>query len=122
MKVAVPLFKEKLSPRIDVADGFYFYNISEGVVHSKQSFLWSSDHPVRLITFLREQNIDTVLCGGCPGFIFRMLGCRGVEVVRGVTGVNEPDSLVDLWISGSLKASPGCPLCSKKRHRGGKRL
>jgi predicted Fe-Mo cluster-binding NifX family protein len=104
MLVAVCVFKGSVSPRLDVSDTLLIYLIDNGDVKGSESHSPVCDHPMQLISFLREKNVETVIVGGCPRFFLRMLIHHGVNVVYGVRG--EPDAVLTMFLQGKLERNP----------------
>jgi predicted Fe-Mo cluster-binding NifX family protein len=122
MKVAVPLFRNGVSPRIDIADSLLIYDIDNGIVKGKETCSLTFEHAAQLISILQKKQIARILCAGCPQFFLRMLYFYGVEVVPGVTG--DPEYIVKQWIDGKLSAVQlnglmGRSCAQRRRHRRG---
>jgi predicted Fe-Mo cluster-binding NifX family protein len=102
MKVGIMMFKEGISPRLDIADSLLIYDLdtNTGVAARRESCRLDFDQPFQLVSFLQEKGISTILCGGCPQFFWRMLFFYGFDVVPGVTG--DPEDLVKLLAAGKL--------------------
>ena len=124
MKVAIPLFRNGVSPRIDIADSLLIYDIDNGVVKRKEKCSLTFEHAAQLISILQKKQITRVICAGCPQFFLRMLYFYGVEVVPGVTG--DPEYIVKQLVEGKLSDIPlngftGRSCGHRRRHgRGGK--
>lgn len=104
MKVAISVFRNVVSPRLDSSDGLLIYDIDNDVVNKKEKCSLNFDQPAQLISILQKKKITTVICGGCPQFFLRMLFFHGVDVIAGVTG--NPDSIINVLMKGKLKALP----------------
>lgn len=124
MKVAIPLFRNGVSPRIDISDSLLIYDIDQGVVKGKEKCSLTFEHAAQLVSILQKNQVTRIICGGCPHFFLRMLYFYGVEVVPGVIG--DPELIVKQLVNGEL---PGIPLngfmgrsCGHRRRygRGGK--
>jgi predicted Fe-Mo cluster-binding NifX family protein len=113
MKVAIPLFRNGLSPRIDIADSLLIYDIDNGAVKKKETCGLTFEHAAQLISILQKKQITRIICGGCPQFFLRMFYFYGVEVVPGVMG--DPDHIVKQLVNGEL---PGIPLNRLRKRRG----
>ncbi len=88
MKIAVSIFKENVSPRLDIADSLWLYQIDKRI-HTAvliEKCIATYDQPTQLIEWLKEKNVTSVVCGGCPHFFLRMLLFHGIEVAPGLTG------------------------------------
>jgi len=124
MKVAIPLFRNGVSPRIDIADSLLIYDIDNGVVKRKEKCSLTFEHAAQLISILQKKQITRIICAGCPQFFLRMLYFYGVEVVPGVTG--DLEYIVKQLVDGKLSGTPlngftGRSCGYRHRHgRGGK--
>lgn len=115
MKVAVPIFRNGVSPRIDIADSLLIYDIDGGIVKSKEKCPLQFDQPAELISFLQEKEIEKVVCGGCPQFFSRMLYFYGFEVLPGLTG--EPEHIIKMLLNGKFASSPSNEPLGRGRRR-----
>ena len=104
MKVAIPLFRNGVSPRIDIADSLLIYDIDNGIVKGKETCSLTFEHAAQLIPVLQKKQITRIICAGCPQFFLRMLCFHGVEVVPGVMG--DPEYIVKQLIDGKLSDIP----------------
>jgi predicted Fe-Mo cluster-binding NifX family protein len=100
MKVAVTVFKNGVSPRVDIADSLLIYDIENGVIQDKEECHLVFDQPPQLISFLQEKQIAAIICGGCSKFFLRMLFFHGFDVMSGVTG--DPENIIQKLIDGTL--------------------
>jgi predicted Fe-Mo cluster-binding NifX family protein len=102
MKVAVTIFKEGVSPRLDIADSLWIYQIDKDreIATLKEKCGAACEQADQLIGLLKEKGISTVVCGGCPQYLLRMLTFHGVEIVPGVMG--EPGDIVNRLAQGKL--------------------
>jgi predicted Fe-Mo cluster-binding NifX family protein len=106
MKVAIPVFKSRVSPRIDVSDSLLVYDIHNGVLKQKVIPSLAFDYPAELVSFLQKNNIKQVICGGCPQFFLRALLFYGFDVAAGLSG--DPGHIMKLFVEGKLKNLPLC--------------
>jgi predicted Fe-Mo cluster-binding NifX family protein len=124
MKVAIPLFRNGVSPRIDIADSLLIYDIDNGIVKGKETCSLTFEHAAQIIPVLQKKQITRIICAGCPQYFFRMLYFYGVDVVPGVTG--DPENIVKQLIDGKFSDIPlngfmGGSCGHRRRHgRGGK--
>lgn len=90
MKVAVSMFKEGVSPRLDIADSIWIYQIDQnrGTATLQEKCGANCEQPTHLVELLKEKGINTIVCSGCPHFFLRMLVFHGikVELARGFIG------------------------------------
>lgn len=107
-----------MSPRLDITDSLLVYDIENHVVKEKEQCDLVFEQPAQLISFLQKKQVNTIVCGGCPQFILRMLSFYGIDVVPGLTG--DPESIVTMLINGKLNHSSSCARVSSgfNRQRG----
>lgn len=105
MKIAFSIFKENVSPRLDIADSLWLYQIDENTHTASliEKSIATYDQPTQLIGWLKEKNVTSVICGGCPHFFLRMLLFHGIEVAPCITG--DP-SIVALQIAQGAFQNP----------------
>jgi len=119
MKVAVSVFKNGVSPRLDIADSLLIYDIDadNGVVKQEETCQLMVEQPIELISILQRKEIKKIICGGCPQFFLRMLVFYGFDVVSGLTG--NPGHIVKMLADGKLTnlPSPG-PFGRRCKRRG----
>ncbi len=60
MKVAIPLFRNGVSPRIDIADGRLIYDIDNG---RKEKCSLTFEHAAQLISILQKNEIARIKGG-----------------------------------------------------------
>ena len=112
------MFKNGVSPRIDITDSLFIYNVEKGSVTGQEKCPLSFEQPAELVSLLQEKDIKKIICGGCPQFYLRALNFYRFDVVHGVSG--EPDRIIAQLIDGKLDSLPLSGPC--KRRRGDKGL
>ena len=101
MKVAIPLFGSRVSPRFDCAQRMLLVKIEDKEVVEKEEIWVARWNPLQRITRLTELGIDTVICGGISNFSVRMLANNGIRVISWITG--EAEEAIKLHLKGQLK-------------------
>jgi predicted Fe-Mo cluster-binding NifX family protein len=113
MKVAIPLFKDRISPRFDVCPEIWIIELKDGQVINQERWPMASFNIQQRLDQLTSGQVDKVICGGIDNFCFGQLGNRGIDVIHNVAG--EADKALNLFIRGGLR--PGL-YCNGKRGRG----
>lgn len=114
MKIAIPLFGTRISPRFDFSPEIRIITVEDGkVVHQENLLVAHLNLPQRLDQ-LASNGVNKVICGGIDGFCLNQLGSRGIDVVHNVVG--EAEIASDLFMKGRLQ--PG--FCCERR--GGRRF
>jgi predicted Fe-Mo cluster-binding NifX family protein len=102
---------------LDISERLLIYDIDYGVVKEKEECRPAFDQPFQLISTLRANGIKTIVCGGCPQFLLRMLFSNGFEVLPGITG--DPEHVVTMLADGTLDHGPPfIPFGGRRRNRG----
>jgi predicted Fe-Mo cluster-binding NifX family protein len=115
MKIAIPLFENRISPRLDCAKKALLVNVEEK--YKKVVLLKEEDFNIgdtsENIEFYISNKINVVICGGLSIEMQDMLVKHGIRVIPWVTG--EAQKALDLFIEGKLAS--GTMLCSGRRLR-----
>ncbi len=100
MKVAIPVFNERVSPRFDNAQMFIlFVAESESVVDREElcTQKWTLN---KKITTLVDRDIETIICGGIDRWSMRQFKRYGVRIYSWVTG--SVDDALSCFLKGQL--------------------
>jgi predicted Fe-Mo cluster-binding NifX family protein len=128
MKVAIPTFNSRVSPRFDFAAKVLIATIENGKVVDREHFALTNLNTIRRCSLLREQGVAVVICGGISNFSVRLLSENGIEVIPLVAG--ELEDVLEQFAVGHLVAPPTSFAQKKKgggyglrkgRCRGGRR-
>jgi predicted Fe-Mo cluster-binding NifX family protein len=114
MKIAIPIFGSRISPRFDFSPEMWIIEVERGEVVSQEKLTTANLNLPQRLEQITSNRVDKVLCGGIDGFSRNQLGCRGIDVVQDITG--DAEIVFDLFLRGRLR--PG--LCCEKR--GGRRM
>lgn len=124
MRIAIPTFGDRVSPRFDCSNSFCLISIENNNVIEKSNVLLPSNNPITGIEELIKLKVDLLICGAINGFTVRMLQDKGVKVIPWVIG--EVDKILNSYLSGELKpgftfAPDGRKFCRRMRiGRGGR--
>jgi len=104
MKIAVTYENGEIFQHFGHTEQFKIYEIAEGkVITSTVVPTMGSGHGT-LAGFLKEQNVDTLICGGIGGGAKMALDEAGIKLYGGVDGV--ADKAVEYLLENSLKYNP----------------
>lgn len=92
---------------------FKIYQVEEGQVTSAQVVDTNGSGHGALAGFLKDQGVDTLLCGGIGGGAKTALAQAGIELYGGVSG--SADQAVEDLLAGRLVFQPDI-LCSHHGH------
>ncbi len=102
MKIAIPTFATRVSPRFDCAQSVLMVTIDDGAATAREELAAGDWAPHERINRLLELGVDTVICGGIDRWSAASLQSSGVTVYGWVTGEVE-DALAAL-LRGDLDA------------------
>jgi predicted Fe-Mo cluster-binding NifX family protein len=116
MKIAIPLFGSRVSPRFGCEPEILIVDIEERKETNRQRFPTTGLGIPQRISLLSSLSVDTLICGGIDIFCLRSLSGRGFQVISGVIG--EADEVLNCFLSGKLRE--GQCVRGGRRFRGGK--
>jgi predicted Fe-Mo cluster-binding NifX family protein len=111
MKIAIPLFGTRISPRFDFSLEIRIITVEDGKVIHQENFPVAHLNLPQRLDQLTSNGVNKVICGGIDGFCLNQLGSRGIDVVHNVVG--EAEIASDLFMKGRLQ--PG--FCCERRGR-----
>jgi predicted Fe-Mo cluster-binding NifX family protein len=115
-KVAIPIFLDRISPRLDCARRMLILHIEKNRLLDKREMDISHWEPDEKITQLRHMGIEQVICGGLRLEDRIHLNRFGIRVASPIFG--EIDTVIDAFLKGALRW-PGCPCPRRQRRRNG---
>jgi predicted Fe-Mo cluster-binding NifX family protein len=117
MRVAVPVWGERVSPVFDVANRLLTTDIIGDDETSRSEFTLDEQEPARRAQRLVQLGVDVLICGAISEALETMLTAGGVQVVARICGPAE--EVLQAFVSGRLAGDaylmPGC--CSRGRIR-----
>jgi predicted Fe-Mo cluster-binding NifX family protein len=114
MKIAIPVFHTKVSPRFDQTQGFVLLETESDKVVTRQNLStkgWSVFEKMKQLLAL---GVDTLICGGIDRTSIQYLSDKGVNVYSWVTG--EVNDAVICFLNDKME--PGIILGSHGRMKG----
>ena len=102
MKIAIPAFHSKVSPRFDTAQELVVLEVTDGTVIKREKQPLQAYSVSGKIRTLLEQGVDTLICGGIDRLSRQQLGLNRIEVYSWVTG--EIDDAVSCFLSNGLNS------------------
>jgi len=113
MKIAIPLFGTRISPRFDFSQEIRIITVEGGKVVHLENVPVAHLNLIQRLDQLATNGVNKVICGGIDGFCLNQLGSRGIDVVHNVAG--EAEIASNLFLRGRLR--PG--FCCDRRRGGG---
>jgi len=116
MKIAIPIFGPRVSPRFDHAPSLLLFTVEKGAVVERREVALPPLEPWQRVEQLREWDVQTLICGGIDGTSARTLTTHRIQVIPWVSG--DVERALEFFLKGRL--DPGlalCPGCKRKQHR-----
>jgi len=112
MLVAIPVFQNRVAPRLDCATQMLVLEVKGGdfLVKKQISLCWQN--PLAAVNQIKEMAVDVLICGAVPCFISRLLGWSGIRLISWVNG--DWEEVLKLFIKGKLNK---CVLPPKSKTR-----
>ena len=100
MKLAIPVWENKVSPVLDTASRLLVVEPNEdGGMSRFEIFLDERDLSRRCLR-IQGLGIDTLICGAVTRHFSEMLKASGVDIIPGISG--QPDDVLDACFEGRL--------------------
>jgi predicted Fe-Mo cluster-binding NifX family protein len=125
MKVAIALFKDRISPRFDVCPEIWIVELRDGEVINQEKWPMASFNLQQRLDQLASKGVDKIICGGIDSFCMDHLGNNGIDVIHNVAG--EAGEALNLFLRGVLRpgfycnGGKGRGFCPWRRGAGGRR-
>jgi len=113
MKIAIPIFENRISPRFDFSPEIWIITVENGELVNQEKLPTANLNLPQRLEQITSNGVDKVICGGMDGFSLNQLGRKGIDVVQDIMG--EAEIAFDLFMKGRLR--PG--FCCEKRGRRG---
>ncbi len=86
MKVAVPTFGDRVSPRFDCAASFLVLTVDCGEIVQREEVSAAQWPPHERVNYLVRRGVDVVICGGIDRWSAASLGSVGITLYGWVAG------------------------------------
>lgn len=122
MKIAIPLFNKRISPRFDCARSFLLAVVQNGEIIEHEELSASRWPPLERVEKLSDLAVDTLICGGIDTVSARRLNYYRVRIYSWVTGRAEDAlrSLLKGVLEPGMMIGPGGCRRGRWRLRGNK--
>ena len=110
MKIAVPIWEDKVSPVLDTATKLLIVEtLNRNEIGRTEAFLDELEISRRCFR-IRKLNIDVLICGAVSRTFSDMLAASGIDIIPGIAGTVE--EILGAYFSDALNQSkflmPGC--------------
>jgi predicted Fe-Mo cluster-binding NifX family protein len=103
VKIAIPRLGESVAPCFEYSATVAIFTVVRGQVVEQVDFPLVSRDPFDRVRLMRDQQVNTIICGGMQERFEDMIKTNGIEVISWMSGTVE--DLLGLYIRGRL--APG---------------
>lgn len=115
MKVAIPVWNERIAPLFDVCRKVCLAEVDGGRVIAISEAHIRQGEPSGKALELQELGVSVLICGAISRPVQRMVSARNIQVIPFISGVGT--EVIQAWLKGDLDDSsfvmPGC--CGRQR-------
>jgi len=112
MKIAIPLFQKRISPRFDCAHDLLLITTDNGKhIIERNEIVFGNSNYIERINLLEKTGVDVIICGGVSNDMLDLFEDKKIEVIPWVTG--EAEKALELFMRGKL--IPGSILSPGRR-------
>jgi predicted Fe-Mo cluster-binding NifX family protein len=111
MRVAIPRMGEMIAPCFEYCSTMAIFTVSQNGEVDQVDFPLVSRDPFDRVRLLRDQKVDTVICGGMQDIYEDLVRASGFEVISWVSGMVE--DLLDMYLRRQLV--PGMEVPASER-------
>ena len=123
MKIAIPIFKGRISPRFDFSPEMWVVTVENGVLVEQERFPVTNLNLPQRLEQITSKGVDKVICGGIDRFSLDQLGNQGIDVVPDIMG--EAEVAFNLFMRGRLRPGFCCErrrvFCAGRKGSGGRK-
>lgn len=117
MKIAVTYENGEVFQHFGHTEQFKVYDVEDGKIISSEVVDTNGNGHGALAGFLREYQVEVLICGGIGGGARNALAEAGIQLYPGACG--NADAQVEAFLSGSLAYDPDTMCSHHHEHEGG---
>jgi len=91
---------ETVAPCLEYSATIAIFTIAKGDVVDQLDFPFRSTDPLDRVRLLRDQSVDTVICGGVQDVFADLVRASGIQLISWVSG--NVEDLLDRYLTGRL--------------------
>ena len=115
--IALPVYKERISPLLDVAKKFAVYEIDDGEIRQKIIAEVHPDDEVERFGKLKEMGVSLIIGGAVSSFVSEIINAKGIRLISWING--SVDNVIENYLEDGLKllrsSSSACPHNRRQR-------
>jgi predicted Fe-Mo cluster-binding NifX family protein len=115
MKIAIPVWEDRISPLFDVARQLLVVEVEDGNKSMRNKVLLENGWPSNRVSQMADLGIEVLICGGISRLLIDRLHTSGIAVISQIKG--EPDQVLEGYLRGDIDsprfAMPGAIAASQ---------
>jgi len=114
MKVAIPLYGNRISPRFGYTSDFLIVELQGKKEIDRRALTMEISHPARMADRLASEGVSLVLSGGMNAHFQEQFRLRNIAVIWGLIG--EAEDVLATYLDGQVFSGMGpCPRRDRRR-------
>ena len=105
VKIAIPRFDDLVAPCFEYSATVAIFMIEDGLVVEQIDFRLQSQNAFDRVRLLRDQGVDTMICGGIQDRFEDLVGATDIRVISWVSG--RVEELLRKFLDGELVPGTG---------------
>jgi predicted Fe-Mo cluster-binding NifX family protein len=119
MKVAIPVFRSRISPVFDVAHLCLLVRLRNGAEAERTEVALKGRLPMERVALLRDEGVNVLICGAITGPTRFLVETAGMRILAGVAG--DVDKVLRAFRERALdQPCFRMPGCRRQRWKGGR--
>jgi len=103
MKIAIPVWEDKVSPVLDTASRLMVVELNEEGPTSKFEIYLDERDLSRRCLRIQDLCVDTLICGAVTRYFSELLKASGIKLIQGISG--QPEAVLNAYLDGTLAHS-----------------
>jgi predicted Fe-Mo cluster-binding NifX family protein len=103
MKIAIPVWENKVSPVLDTASRLMVVELKDESPVSRFEIYLDERELSRRCLRIQDLCVDTLICGAVTRHFSEMLKASGINLIQGISG--QPEAVLNAYLDGTLALS-----------------
>ena len=99
MRIAIPVWEEKVSPLLDTASMLLIVEMDRLGEIARFQMALEEYEPGRKARRIRDIGVDVIICGAVSDFVSRALSAAGIRVIPEISG--QAEEVMDAFLRGT---------------------
>jgi len=103
MRIAIPVWENKVSPVLDAASRLMVVEFKEGGPSTRFEIYLDERDLSRRCMRIQDLCVDTLICGAVTRHFSELLKAAGIKLIQGISG--QPEAVLNAYLDGTLAHS-----------------